>query len=431
MSQRRVMPVEILEGVQSPRRVRRRLGLVGAGLAATLLCGAASGCTTWNAESSLSATGGSSSRSADLTGPSYAWRPVTLPPGVSVRTLTTMGDHLLVGGLTSATPPAPLLLRVDAVGGMTTVPLAPTSGYAKEARWYSVVTDGTRIVAVGGANGGAHANVRWTTWAGTGSGVTELPQSFYAFGGWGAGDLVAAVMTTGGDALVGSWGGAQAGLDAAVWTSSGDVWTRQDPAGTALESTPTLLVGPRAATPDGSGMLIAGSTLHLEPGSVRQQATLWRSAGVDTGWRRIDLPDAGTHSEAVSASCGPTATGGTCLVAGQVDGSLSVWIVSGDDQPGADVATRVTGIPALTVDDEQAVPAPMLSGSHTLIVTPGGAGTAVVSRSAGSSGPSGRWSASAGPHGTPVAAAVVGDRLYVATEEQKGGPATLWATDLT
>jgi len=229
-----------------------------------------------------------------------------------------MGDRVLVGGLKAGdTPdtPSPTMLTIDAAGSQTPVPLNPQSPYAPLARWYSVATDGTRIVAIGGANGGAHANVRWTTWAGTAAGVDELPQSFYAFGGWGAGDLVDAVITPGGDALVGSWGGAKAGLDAAVWTFADRVWTRQESAGTALESTATLLVGPRGATGDGDGVLVTGSALHLDQG-VDQTAAVWRSSGVNTGWHRIDLPGAGTHSEAVSAQCSPA--DGSCLVTGQV-----------------------------------------------------------------------------------------------------------------
>ena len=170
-------------------------------------------------------------------GPHLAWSAVELPAGVEPKTLTTMADRLLVGGLKAGdTPetPSPVMLVLDAGDISQTVPLTPQSPYAPVARWYSVATDGTRIVAIGGANGGAHANVRWTTWSGTLAGVQELPQNFYTFGGWGAGDLVDAVITPGGDALVGSWGGAQAGLDAAVWTFANPVWTRQDPAGTAL-----------------------------------------------------------------------------------------------------------------------------------------------------------------------------------------------------
>jgi hypothetical protein len=351
------------------------------------------------------------------TGPHLAWSAVELPTGVEPKTLTTMGDRLLVGGLKAGdTPdtPSPVMLVLDASDVSQSVPLTPRSPYAPIARWYSVVTDGTRIVAIGGANGGAHANVRWTTWSGTLAGVQELPQSFYTFGGWGAGELVDAVITPGGDALVGSWGGAQAGLDAAVWTFADPVWTRQDPAGTALESTSTLLVGPRGATSDGDGILVTGSALHLDDG-VKQTAAVWRSSGVNTGWHRIDLPDSGTHSESVSARCGgPSGTG--CVVAGQVDGRLAVWSVDGDR------VTRQSGIPVIAVGDQDVVPTPVIASSTSLITSPSGATVAVLSGS-----DTGFWVVSGGPAGLPVAAALVGDRLYVATRPAPGAAATLFA----
>ncbi len=354
-------------------------------------------------------------------GPVLGWAPVALPAGLEARTLTTIGDRLLVGALRAGDPPAPAMVTLDAAGAATSVPLTPSSPYGSEARWYSVATDGARVIAIGGANGGAHANVRWTTWAGTAAGVVELPQSFYTFGGWGAGDLVEAVVTPSGDALVGSWGGARAGLDTAVWTFAAPIWTRQDPAGTALESTPELLAGPRGATVDGSGLLIAGSALHLAPGPVRQTAALWRSPGVNTAWRRLDLPDGGTRSEAVSAHC--PAPDAVCVVAGQVDGALALWRLDGER------AGRLGGIPRLAVGDQDPVPAPLATGSATLVVSPSETGTTVLAGTLlGADAP---WRTSAGPGGRPLAAALVGDRLYVATRQQPGGPTALWSARWT
>ncbi|HEY7812877.1 MAG TPA: hypothetical protein VIC62_06535 [Nakamurella sp.] len=373
---------------------------------AVVAAAALGACTSTGGAGSTAATAGSS--------PRLSWAPVTLPAGVEPKTLTTMGNRVLVGGLkTGDTPdtPSPTMLTIDAAGSQTPIPLNPQSPYAPLARWYSVATDGTRIVAIGGANGGAHANVRWTTWAGTAAGVDELPQSFYAFGGWGAGDLVDAVITPGGDALVGSWGGAKAGLDAAVWTVAGRVWTRQDPAGTALESTTTLLVGPRGATRDGDGILVTGSALHLDQG-VAQTAAVWRSSGVDAGWHRIDLPGAGTHSEAVSAEC---ASGdGDCLVTGQVDGRLALWSLRGD------TASRNVNVPNIAVGDQDVIPRPMAAGGNgTVVVSPSSTGTVVLT-----SGVEG-WAISDGPTGRPVGAALVGDRLYVATRPTAGATANL------
>jgi hypothetical protein len=387
-----------------------RAAVVTSVVAATALAA----CTGTDPTSGSSADPTTGSSATAVGGPALSWATVTLPAGVEPRTLTTMGDRLLVGGLRAgATPdtPSPTMLTIDAAGTLTPVPLNPQSPYAPLARWYSVATDGTRIVAIGGANGGAHANVRWTTWAGTAAGVDELPQSFYAFGGWGAGDLVDAVITPGGEALVGSWGGAKAGLDAAVWTFADRVWTRQDPAGTALESTATLLVGPRGATGDGDGLLVTGSALHLDQG-VAQTAAVWRSSGVNTGWHRVDLPAAGTHSEAVSAQC--SATAGSCLVTGQVDGRLALWDLQGD------TATAQTGLPAIGVGDQDVIPRPMPAGPHSLVVSPSSGRSVVLSNAAQG------WAVSAGPTGLPVAAALVGERLYVATRPAAGATASLF-----
>jgi hypothetical protein len=65
-------------------------------------------------------------------------------------------------------------------------------------------------------------------WSGSDTGVHEQPQAFSTFSGLGAGDLVDAVLTPAGAALVGSWQSADAGLDIAVWTAEGDTWSRND-----------------------------------------------------------------------------------------------------------------------------------------------------------------------------------------------------------
>jgi hypothetical protein len=306
------------------------------------------------------------------------------------------------------------MLTLDATGTATEVPLKPISGYAFEARWQSVATDGTRVIAIGAANGGAHSNGRWTTWSGSATGIAEVPQSFYAFGGYGAGELVDAVVTSAGNAMVGSWGGAKAGLDGAVWLPSGPAWIRQDSAGTALESTPERLVGPRSATADGGGVLVAGSTLNLATGSVAQRAALWRSTRLGSGWRRLDLPQAGRSSEAVSARCG----GDHCVIAGRVDGRLAIWELTGDN------ATRLAGVPAVSVGDNQPLPAPVIiDGRLVQLVATQQHLTALVRNGSA-------WSLSRGPKGEPTGAALVGRRLYVTVTSGPQMPVTLWRSDV-
>lgn len=385
-------------------------------LAATLLAAAAAGCTGTGVAGPSPSDGRSTEpgvASSLSAGPQLSWSQTALPAGVEPRTLTSLGGRLLVGGLAGGTPPGPRMLTIGPPGPPVEVRLTPHTGYAPEARWQSVATDGTRIIAIGGANGGAHANIRWTTWSGTADGVEETPQSFSTFGGWGAGELVDVVVTPGGDAIIGTWAGAQAGLDAAVWLSSEGGWTRQDPAGTALESTKELLVGPRSATASGPGILVAGSAVHLGSGSVTQLAALWRSSAPNAGWHRIDLPDSGKHSEAVSTRC----DGIRCTVAGQVDGLLALWDVDGDR------ATRVAGLPASSIGDSDPLPAPLMVAGHRVQLSTDGGRVAVLTDTTG------RWARSAGPDGAPVGAALVGDRLYVVVSTGPGTPTTLWQTD--
>jgi len=349
---------------------------------------------------------------------------VTLPEGVEPLTLTASDAGVLVGGRAPAGRVLPRILSLTGDGVATQVPLTPVTGYAFEARWLSIATDGTRIVGVGGAPGGAHSNTRWTTWAGTARGVNETPQVFYAFGGWGAGEQIGAVMTSAGTLLAGSWEGARAGLDAAIWLPEGDTWVRQDPAGTALQSTPELLVGPRSATASGAGVVLPGSAIHLAPGSVRQVAALWRSQRLNEGWSRLDLPDAGSSSEAVSARCGD----GTCLVAGRVDGNLALWSVSGP------LATRVPGLPEVPVEPTGRVPQPLLVHARQVLVASSvaaaGTGTAIAgTRVALLVRDDSGWTVAPGPPGGAVDAALAGDWLYVVAASP-GAPAQLWRCDV-
>ncbi|HYU84256.1 MAG TPA: hypothetical protein VEK80_05575, partial [Kribbellaceae bacterium] len=284
------------------------------------------------------------------TGKTLAWTAVELPAGEEPVVLTPIGTDLLVGLRRPAARVKPHLLRLTAAGTSTEIPVHPnpSSPYAYEARWNSLVTDGTRILAIGGAPGGAHSNTRWTTWTGTTAGLTEKPQSFNTFGGWGAGQLVDAVMTPAGTALVGSWGSAKAGLDGAVWLPSGDRWVRQSSAGTALESTQALQVNPRAGTTSGDAIVLTGSQLRLAPGLVEQHAALWRSAKLNQGWTRLELPEGGKRSEGVESRCTTT----TCMVAGYADDKVALWRVEGTN------ATRLANVPDIAVSDRDVVPAP-------------------------------------------------------------------------
>lgn len=269
-----------------------------------------------------------------------------LPRGVEPVTLTASGPTLLVGGYAPTGKVKPRLLRIAPGGSGSEVRLVPHTGYAFEARWQSIASDGDRIIAVGGAPGGAHSNTRWTTWAGTNAGVTEIPQPFDTFGGWGAGDVIGPVLTSAGPVIAGFWQGVRSGLDAAIWLPAGDRWVRQSSAGSALESTPELQVGPRSAT--STGMVLPGSALHLSGGTVLQSAAVWRSERVNGGWARVDLPPSGASGEAVSAHC----TGQNCVVSGYIGDAVALWRLS------SSTVTRIPGVPQITSNPSAPIPAP-------------------------------------------------------------------------
>jgi hypothetical protein len=344
-----------------------------------------------------------------VNGPTLTWSKVVLPRDVEPLTLTASGPQLLVGGRSATGRVKPRLLRIASDGSSREVQLVPRSGYAFEARWRSIASDGNRIIAVGGAPGGAHSNTRWTTWAGTNAGVTEIPQPFDTFGGWGAGDVIGPVLTTAGPVIAGSWAGARSGLDAAVWLPVGGRWVRQSSAGSVLESTPELLVGPRSATSVGAGVVLTGSALHLAGGKVRQSAAVWRSGRLNGGWARVDLPDSGAKGEAVSAQC----AGRNCVVAGYVDDVVALWRLS----PSA--VARLRDVPQVATNPGSPIPAPLVSGAGIIEVVSAGPNVVVLA------GGDQHWALSRGPVGRATSSAVAGGWLYVIAEPAVG-PGGLW-----
>lgn len=284
-----------------------------------------------------------------------AWSKVDA--GAEPVVLTGHGDQVLVGLRDRGAKVVPKLLLLDGdQRQQVAVKPSPSSPYASEAIWYSIAYDGKQLLALGGAAGGAHSNVRWTVWSGTtASGLVEHPQEFNTFGGQTAGALYSAVITPNGRALLGSWGGVQTGNDAAVWLPQGDTtWVRQNPANTALQSTPSLLVGPSHGTALGDEIVLVGSQVRLAPNVVAQEAAVWRSTKLNQAWTRVELPEPGKRSHAVTATCTTS-----CLISGFADGQLALWQL---DQAGT--AKRLTGIPPIPVGDKDKLPPPIADGDR-------------------------------------------------------------------
>jgi hypothetical protein len=336
---------------------------------------------------------------------------VALPPGTHPQVLAAAGDALLVGVRHDGPPARPGLLRRAADGTVTEVPLDPATPYGGTASWYALAAAGDRVLGVGGDRGGAHGNVRWSVWTGSPTGVQEQAQAFSTFGGWGAGELVGAVLTPRDAVVVGSWQSADAGLDVAVWRTDGTGWSRGDSTGTALASSRSALGFPTSATDHEEGVVITGWRFgNRHPGPV---PVVWRSGAEPGGWTETALPDAGRSGAALAARC----AGPSCAVAGRVDGTLALWRLADRRW------TRVAGLPGIPVGDDQRLAPPLdPAGRPWQVVSDGGR---VVVVDAGGPAPAVRTAV--GPTGAVLAAAAAGSSAYVVTDGPDGP--RLWRTD--
>ncbi|MFI5708720.1 hypothetical protein [Kribbella sp. NPDC051620] len=342
------------------------------------------------------------------------WAQVELPAEPVV--LTGHGDELLIGLRDRSAKVVPRLLLQQADGSRQEIKVEAKSPYALLATWQSVAYDGQRLLALGGASGGAHSNTRWTVWTGSGKTLTEYPQEFNTFGGQNAGGLYSAIITPAGEALAGTWGSANTGLDGAIWLPQGtSKWVRQSSAKTPLESVKTLLLSPSYGTAAGDGILLVGSQVRLDS-KVKQETAVWRSAKVDQGWSRIELPELGDRSQGNTATC-TSAT--ACTISGFVDGKLAIWQVDGDQ------GKRLPNVPPIAVGDKDKLPPPVVADRRIYQLIAEGNKVKVVS------GHDGSWTVqeSTGPEGVVNDAALIGKTLYLLAGPADK-PASLWKTTL-
>ncbi len=345
-----------------------------------------------------------------------SWSRIALPESVAASSLAAASESLLVGGLASSGGDHPVLFVVDASASPRAVPLRPTSPYAKVADLISVAARGDEVVALGAAHGGAHANFRWTVWTGSGQRLDEYPQTFETFGGQNAGALLDIVITSEGAAIAGTWAASEGGLDAAVWLPRGRKWLRQESAGTPLANTPQLQVAPRAASAAGSTMIISGSVITFGDGA-EQRAAVWTWPTRRSAWTLRQLPDAGTHSEALSSGCAET-----CWVSGYADGTVALWSFDPTDATGT--ASRHSTLPSMKIDTDGPGPRTVLSGDQPgVLFSHAGSTRLVVSDGQDS------WQTFTAPAGSVLDATTVGDRLYAIIRSDGG--LGLWVADLS
>ena len=348
--------------------------------------------------------------------PELGWTRIALPESVAASSLVPASGNLLVGGRASAGGDHPALFTVDASSAARPVSLHPISPYAKVADLISLAARGDDVVALGTAHGGAHANFRWSVWAGSSHRLNEYPQTFETFGGWSAGGLLDIVTTSEGPVIAGTWAAPAGGLDAAVWLPQGRKWVRQESAGTALANTKEIQVAPRAASDAGSTVIISGSVITFGDGA-EQRAAVWIWPNRSSAWVLQQLPDAGTHSEALSSACTQT-----CWVSGHADGKVALWRF--DPARSAGRVSRDSTLPAMEIDTDGPGPRTIMSGDQLGVVFSHG-GSSYLLLSDGRNG----WQTFTAPSGSVLDATTVADRLYAIIRSDDG--VGLWTVDLS
>jgi hypothetical protein len=344
-----------------------------------------------------------------------SWSRIALPESVAASSLSARANELLVGGRASSGGDQPVLFVVDSSGTVRPVPLRPNSPYAKVADFISLAARGAEVVALGAAHGGAHANFRWTVWSGSTQRLIDYPQTFETFGGESAGGLLDIVETSDGPVIAGSWAAREGGLDAAVWLRRGQRWVRQNSAGTALANTQQLQVAPRAASASGPAVIISGSVITFGNG-VEQRAAIWTWPTRKSPWMLLQLPNAGTHSEALSSGCNQT-----CWVSGHADGNVALW--SFDSAGAGESAARDSTLPSMEIDTDGPGPRTLLSGDQPAVLFSHTGNTRLLVRDSDNG-----WQAFAGPAGSVLDATTVGDRVYAIIK--LADTVGLWTTDL-
>jgi hypothetical protein len=320
--------------------------------------------------------------------PAVRWADFPLPVDrTTVRDVARCGDQwLAVGALRLADDPTiapneqrdrafePAAWLAGPTGGWQPLTMRPVSYYGERAILRSVACRDGVIVAVGGASGGAHGNLRVTTWHGTAADrmLTQNPlPAFELFGGnsaIGVGQIAAG--PDGSFAIEGNWLDSAGHASAAVWHSAdGHDWRRlpDDPTRSSNASTSIRAVDLYA---DDDGYLLAG---EQRAAGVLTPYLLRSSDGL--GWARVAVP----HD-------GGLLTAGRALV-GNLGSDVLVW----RQQDG-----QWSGAGGFVVDDG---PVPVQTsragrfGTHTVVAACGGRTCGLWAAADGST----RWDAVAGP----------------------------------
>jgi hypothetical protein len=267
---------------------------VPAGLAILL----AAGCTGHD-------TGpGAGAAPAAAAGPSSgpAWQAVTLPasgPGrPEVRDLAACGGHWYAAGgyLLPDGSTRPALWSSTDAQTWTPVPTAPVSFYGPIQLLSAVACRDDTAVALGGAAGGAHANLRVSSWLSTGGGpLDEIASPFELFNGNSAIGTGRITAGPAGWLITGSWQDANGRAGASVWFSADGRDFRLVDADPELESdargqttAADAVLGPAGGSGTG-GFTVVGSLITPGSRTIARDPVVWTSSDGLT-WRRSATP---------------------------------------------------------------------------------------------------------------------------------------------
>ena len=148
-------------------------------------------------------------------------------------------------------------------------------------------------------------------------------------------------------------------------------------------------------------MIIMGSVITFGDGA-EQRAAVWTWPTRSVPWTLQQLPDAGTHSEALSTRCAQT----TCWVSGHADGKAALW--SFDPAQVTSTVRRDASLPALEIDTDGPGPKTVIIAAQqpAVIFSRSGKTRLLVHDSHNG------WQAFAAPDGSVLDAATVDNRLY-------------------
>lgn len=168
-----------------------------------------------------------------------------------------------------------------------------------------------RVAAVGAHAGGAHGNLRVSTWTQVGGRLTEVAAPFERYGGPEAVNVGRVAGGPAGWLIVGNRSGG-----AAVWVSP-DSATFE-----LIDEAPQLMSDERGRTlafdvaATATGWLVVGSVRH----GGRTEPVAWSSAD-GRRWRRVVVPAAGGYGELRRV----TRVGATAVAVGLRGGGFGVW----------------------------------------------------------------------------------------------------------